>query len=75
MNHNIIYYKRNLIFSIAMIVLMLLVFSPLLFLIFILVPKVFVFFALFQQNGYNPKKYYLNLKKHYLYTLSTYLEI
>ena len=33
MNHNIIYYKRNLIFSIAMSIFMLLLFSPLLFLI------------------------------------------
>ena len=50
------------------------IYISLIFLIFILVPKVFVFFTLFQQDGYNPKKYYLNLKKHYLYTLSTYLE-
>ena len=34
MNHNVIYYKRNLIFSIAMSILMLLLFSPLLVLIF-----------------------------------------
>ena len=34
MNHNIIYYKRSLIFSIIMTILMLLVFSPLLVLIF-----------------------------------------
>ena len=50
------------------------IYISLIFLIFILVPKVLVFFTIFQQNGYNPKKYYLNLKKHYLYTLSTYLE-
>lgn len=50
------------------------IYISLIFLIFILVPKVLIFLALFQQNGYNPKKYYLNLKKHYLYTLSTYLE-
>ena len=34
MNHNVIYYKRNLIFSIAMSIFMLLLFSPLLVLIF-----------------------------------------
>lgn len=44
------------------------------FLVFLLVPRIMVFLTLFQQNGYHPKKYLLNLKKHYLYTVSTYLE-
>ncbi len=40
----------------------------------ILVPKVIIFFGLFQQNGYKINKYLLNLKKHYLKTVSVYLE-
>lgn len=50
------------------------IYISIIFLIFILIPKLFVFFSIYQQNGYKTKKYLLNLKKHYFYTISTYLE-
>lgn len=40
----------------------------------ILIPKLIIFLGLFQQNSYKINKYLFNLKKHYLKTISTYLE-
>lgn len=44
------------------------------FIALFLIPKTITFFSLFQQNSYKINKYAKNLKKHYLKTISTYLE-
>lgn len=45
-----------------------------LFLTIIIFPKIVISLGMFQQNHYEVKKYFKNLKKHYLKTISTYLE-
>lgn len=44
------------------------------FLLFIIIPKTVIFLGIFQQNGYSSKKYLINLKTHYLKSISSYLE-